>query len=74
MSFVLPPAEMLRVNPQLATEFDYDKDIFHDYVESFTAQHLLGNSCHYSVQHNSPRRRCNISPRRSKWVRQNLCI
>jgi hypothetical protein len=25
MSFALPPVEMLRVNPQLATELDYDK-------------------------------------------------
>jgi hypothetical protein len=33
MSLALPPAKMLRVNPQLATEPNYDKDILHGYVD-----------------------------------------
>ncbi len=33
MPFVLPPVEMLSVNPQLATELDYDRDVLHGYVD-----------------------------------------
>jgi len=33
MSFALPPAKMLHVNPQLATELDYDRDVLHGYVD-----------------------------------------
>jgi hypothetical protein len=33
MSFVLLPIEMLRVNPQLAAELDYDRDVLHGYVD-----------------------------------------
>jgi hypothetical protein len=36
MSLALPPAEVLRVNPQLVAELDYDRDVLHDYVN----QHL----------------------------------
>jgi hypothetical protein len=33
MPLSLPPAEMLHVNPQLAMELDYDRDVLHDYVD-----------------------------------------
>jgi hypothetical protein len=33
MLLALSPAEMLRVNLQLVTELDYDKDILHGYVD-----------------------------------------
>ncbi len=33
MLLVLPPTKMLRVNPQLAAELDYDRDILHGYVD-----------------------------------------
>jgi hypothetical protein len=33
MSLVLPLAKMLRVNLQLATELDYDKDVLHGYID-----------------------------------------
>jgi hypothetical protein len=33
MPLALPPAEMLRVNPQLVAKLDYDKDVFHGYVD-----------------------------------------
>jgi hypothetical protein len=33
MPFALPHVEMLRVNPQLAMELDYDRDVFHSYVD-----------------------------------------
>jgi hypothetical protein len=33
MLLALPPAEMLRVNPQLAAELDYDRDVFHGYID-----------------------------------------
>jgi hypothetical protein len=33
MMFVLPLVKMLRVNPQLVVELDYDKDILHGYVD-----------------------------------------
>ncbi len=33
MSFALPPAKMLCVNPQLAAKLNYDKDILHGYVD-----------------------------------------
>jgi len=29
---VLPPVKMLRVNPQLAVELDYDRDVLHGYI------------------------------------------
>jgi hypothetical protein len=32
MPLTLPLVEMLHVNPQLVVELDYDKDIFHGYV------------------------------------------
>jgi hypothetical protein len=32
MPFALPPVKMLRVNPQLAIELDYDRDILHGYI------------------------------------------
>jgi hypothetical protein len=32
MSLVLLPAKMLRVNPQLAMELDYDRDVLHGYI------------------------------------------
>jgi len=32
MSFALPPVNMLRVNPQLAAELDYDRGVFHGYI------------------------------------------
>jgi hypothetical protein len=32
MLFTLPPAEMLRVNLQLATKLNYDRDVLHGYV------------------------------------------
>jgi hypothetical protein len=33
MSFILLPVEMLRVNPQLAAELNYNRDVLHVYVE-----------------------------------------
>ncbi len=30
---ILPPAKMLSVNLQLATELDYDRDVFHGYID-----------------------------------------
>jgi hypothetical protein len=33
MPLVLSPAKMSRVNPQLAMEFDYDKNILHGYID-----------------------------------------
>jgi hypothetical protein len=33
MSLVLPPIKMLHVNPQLAAELDYDRDVLHGYVD-----------------------------------------
>jgi len=33
MPFALPPAEMLCVNPQLVAKLDYDRDVFHGYVD-----------------------------------------
>ncbi len=33
MPLALSPAKMLRVNPQLAMELDYDKDVLHGYVD-----------------------------------------
>jgi hypothetical protein len=33
MPLALLPVEMLRVNLQLAVEFDYDKDVLHSYVD-----------------------------------------
>jgi hypothetical protein len=33
MPLALPPTEMLRVNPELAAELDYDKNVFHGYVD-----------------------------------------
>ncbi len=33
MQLVLSPTEMLCVNPQLATELDYDRDVLHGYVK-----------------------------------------
>jgi hypothetical protein len=33
MLFALPLAEMLRVNPQLTAELDYDRDVLHGYVD-----------------------------------------
>jgi hypothetical protein len=33
MLLALPLVEMLRVNPQLTMELDYDRDIFHGYVD-----------------------------------------
>jgi hypothetical protein len=32
MLLVLPSVEMLHVNPQLATELDYDRDVLHGYI------------------------------------------
>jgi len=32
MSLALPPVKMMRVNPQLDAEFDYDRDVFHGYI------------------------------------------
>jgi hypothetical protein len=32
MLFALPPIKMLRVNPQLATKLNYDKNVFHGYI------------------------------------------
>jgi len=32
MPLVLPFVKMLRVNPQLAAELDYDKDVLHGYI------------------------------------------
>jgi hypothetical protein len=33
MLFTLPHVEMLYVNPQLVAEFDYDRDVLHDYID-----------------------------------------
>jgi phosphopantetheine adenylyltransferase len=33
MLFVLPLEKMLRVNPQLVVELNYDRDVLHGYVE-----------------------------------------
>jgi len=33
MLLVLSPIKMLRVNPQLATELDYDRDVLHGYID-----------------------------------------
>ncbi len=33
MPLVLLPAEMLCVNPQLVAELDYNRDVFHGYVD-----------------------------------------
>jgi hypothetical protein len=33
MPLTLPPAEMLHVNPQFATELNYNRDVLHVYVE-----------------------------------------
>jgi hypothetical protein len=33
MPLVLPPTEMLRVNPQLAAELNYDRDVLRGYVD-----------------------------------------
>jgi hypothetical protein len=33
MSLVLSPTKMLHVNPQLAAELDYNKDVFHGYID-----------------------------------------
>jgi hypothetical protein len=32
MPLALPPVKMLRVNPQLAAELDYDRDVLHGYI------------------------------------------
>jgi hypothetical protein len=32
MPLVLPPVKMLRVNPQLVAELDYDRNVFHGYI------------------------------------------
>jgi len=32
MPLALPPVKMLRVNPQLVTEFDYDRNVLHGYI------------------------------------------
>jgi len=32
MSFALSPIKMLCVNPQLAAELDYDRDVLHGYI------------------------------------------
>jgi len=32
MPLALPFVKMLRVNPQLAAELDYDKDVLHGYI------------------------------------------
>jgi len=32
MPLVLPPVKVLRVNPQLAAELDYDRDVLHGYI------------------------------------------
>jgi hypothetical protein len=32
MLLALPPVKMLRVNPQLAAELDYDRDVLHGYI------------------------------------------
>ncbi len=32
MSLTLPPVKMLRINPQLAAELDYDRDVLHGYI------------------------------------------
>jgi hypothetical protein len=32
MPLALPPVKMLHVNPQLATELDYDRDVLHGYI------------------------------------------
>jgi hypothetical protein len=33
MLLILPPVEMLCVNPQLAAELHYDRDVLHGYVD-----------------------------------------
>jgi hypothetical protein len=33
LPLTLSPAEMLRVNPQLATELNYNRDVLHGYVD-----------------------------------------
>jgi len=38
MSFALPPVKMLRVNPQLAAELDYDRDVRHGYINQNLSQ------------------------------------
>jgi len=32
MPLTLPPVKLLRVNPQLAAELDYDRDVLHGYI------------------------------------------
>ncbi len=32
MPLALPPIKMMRVNPQLAAELDYDRDVLHGYI------------------------------------------
>jgi hypothetical protein len=38
MSLALPPTEMLRVNPQLAAELNYNRDVLHHYVDQNLSQ------------------------------------
>ncbi len=33
MPLALPPVKVLCVNPQLVTRLDYDRDVFHGYID-----------------------------------------